>query len=200
MVICRFILILNLLFCSCSERSGKETTIVKEELKNDIVVEVNSTFPKDTTEEESIYECFGKAFRDYYFEGYEKSPDWLGGISDVDERHFTVYIVGDLEAGRNHLKKILGRSDFEVEQALYSYKHLKTIYNKLTSFRFQEENKDLCEDIGFLSSLLSEKDNRIYVYLTCCDELHIHKFREYVSDEACILFIEYDPDAPIIAD
>lgn len=204
MAIFRFILIMALLFSSCSERRNKKTITAKEELENDMVVKTDSTFPIDAEEEvleeETIYECFGKVFRRYYFENYEKGPDWLGGIYDVDKNHFTIYIVGDLEAGRDSLKRLLGRSDFEVKQALYSYKHLRILHKELNSFRSQEENKTLCMEIGFHGSRLSEKDNRIYARLICCDKLHINKFKEYVSDDACILFREYDPNAPIIAE
>lgn len=202
MVIIQFLLIMALLFSSCSGnvRSDEKIIEAKENLENDFVVKVDTTSPDDVAEEESIYKCYGKVFRRYYFGDYEKSPDWLGGVLNVDEKYFTIYIVGDLEAGRDSLRRMLGRSDFKIEQALYSYKHLRAIYNKLTLFHNLEENKNLCMEIGFLSSLLSEKDNRIYVSLICCDELHINKFRKYVSDDDCILFREYDPNAPIIAE
>ena len=207
MAIIQFMLIMALLFSSCSgtERRDEKIIEAKENLGNNFVVKVDSTFPKDAEEglledAETIYECFGKVFRRYYFEDYEKGPDWLGGIYDVDKDHFTIYIVGDLETGRDSLKRLLGRSDFEVKQALYSYKQLRVLHKNLNSFRSQKENKTLCMEIGFHGSQLSEKDNRIYVHLICCDELHINKFREYVSDDDCILFREYDPNAPIIAE
>ena len=60
--------------------------------------------------------------------------------------------------------------------------------------------KNICKEIGFRYCSLSEKENRIFVYLDDCNDLSISKFKEYIVNDSCIIFRQYENVPVIVAD
>lgn len=186
-------LVAVLSLCCCSGVTKKESNLTPA-MKTDSVVF------NGLPDEESIYDRFRKVFGHCYRTDYKSCPHWFGGISDANKYDFSVYVVGDIKTGKEELEKMLDRSDFKVKQALYSYKHLREMSDSLSSFMKDEKNKNFCKEIGFRFFSLSEKDNRIYVYLDHCRDEYINKFKKYMANDPCILFKPYENNAFIIAD
>lgn len=181
-----------LLFCCCSGLTNKDSKI-NSIIKNDSVI-------NDMVIKKSVYDSFINMFGDYYRAEYDSLPDLLGGIYDADQYNFVIYVVGDLTDGKIFLNKMLGRTDFNVKPALFSYRHLRRMNDNILSFTMREKNKNICKEIGFRFCSLSEKENRIFVYLDDCNNLSISKFKEYIANDSCIIFRQYENDPVIIAD
>lgn len=154
----------------------------------------------DMTIKKSVYDCFRDTFGYYYRTKYESLPDCLGGVYDTDLYNFVIYVVGDLEEGKMLLNKMLGRTDFSVKPAFFSYKYLRRMNDSVLSFTMKEKNKNICKEIGFRYCSLSEKENRIFVYLDDCNDLSISKFKEYIVNDSCIIFRQYENVPVIVAD
>lgn len=97
----------------------------------------------DTTIEKSVYDCFIDTFGYYYRTEYESLHDYIGGIYDTDQYNFVIYIAGNHRNAKILLNKILGRIDFKVKPASFSYKHLRRMNDSLVSFTMKEKNKVL---------------------------------------------------------
>ena len=80
---------------------------------------------------------------DYYRTEYDSLPDFLGGIYDADQYNLVIYVVGDLTDGKILLNKMLGRTDFNVKPALFSYRHLRRMNDSILSFTMREKNKNI---------------------------------------------------------
>ena len=72
--------------------------------------------------------------------------------------------------------------------------------DSVLSFTMKEKNKIICKEIGFRYCSLSEKENRIFVYLDDCNDLSISKFKEYIVNDSCIIFRQYENVPVIVAD
>ena len=154
----------------------------------------------DMAIKKSVYDSFINTFGDNYRTEYDSLPDFLGGIYDADQYNFVIYVVGDLTDGKILLNKMLGRTDFNVKPSLFSYRHLRRMNDSILSFTMREKNKNICKETGFRFCSLSEKENRIFVYLDDCNNLSISKFKEYIANDSCIIFRQYENDLVIIAD
>ena len=75
---------------------------------------------------------------------------YLGGIYEADQYNFVIYVVGDLTDGKMLLNRMLGRTDFNVKPALFSYRHLRRMNDSILSFTMREKNKNIRKEIGFL--------------------------------------------------
>lgn len=181
-----------LLFCCCSGSTNKDSKI-NSIIKNDSVI-------NDMVIKKSVYDSFINTFGDYYRTEYDSLPDFLGGIYDADQYNLVIYVVGDLTDGKILLNKMLGRTDFNVKPALFSYRHLRRMNDSILSFTMREKNKNIRKETGFRFCSLSEKENRIFVYLDDCNNLSISKFKEYIANDSCIIFRQYENDPVIIAD
>lgn len=181
------------LFCCCSG-------VTKKDSKNNHAVEIDNVVVNDIPDEESVYDRFRSVFGRYYRTDYKDLPDWFGGTSEANKYNLVIYVVGDTKTGKEALEKMLDRSDFKVKQALFSYKHLRVINDSISSFIKNKKNKIINKEIGLSFSSLSEKDNRIYVYLDDCNNLFVDKFKEYVVNDNSIIFKQYENDAIIVAD
>ena len=152
------------------------------------------------TIKKSVYDCFRDTFGYYYRTKYESLPDCLGGVYDTDLYNFIIYVVGDLEEGKMLLNKMFGRTYFSVKPAFFSYKYLRRMNDSVLSFTMKEKNNNICKEIGFRYCSLSEKENRIFVYLDDCNDLSISKFKEYIVNDSCIIFRQYENVPVIVAD
>lgn len=92
----------------------------------------------DMVIKKSVYDSFINTFGDYYRTEYDSLPDCLGGIYDADQYNFVIYVVGDLTDGKVLLNKMLGRTDFNVKPALFSYRHLRRMNDSILSFTRKE--------------------------------------------------------------
>lgn len=182
-----------MLFCCCSGSTNKDSKINSIIKKNDSVMD-------DMVIKKSVYDSFIDTFGDYYRTEYESLPDCLGGIYDMDRYNFVIYVVGDLIDGKNFLNKMLGRTDFKVKPAFFSYKYLRMMNDSILSFTRKEKNKNICKETGFRFCSFSEKENRIFVYLVDCNNSSISKFKEYIANDSCIIFRQYENVPVIIAD
>ena len=124
-----FLLLAALFLSACSDTSRSDTPteskVIVEPLDSSQPKVTDSVEPEIPPPPEDVYASYRQAFSHYYHrEGWASCPPWLGGIANIDVNHFTVYIVGDLEAGRDSLEKRLQRSDFQVKLARFSFGHL----------------------------------------------------------------------------
>lgn len=104
----------------------------------------------DMAIKKSVYDSFRDTFGDYYRTEYDSLPGFLGGIYEADQYNFVIYVVGDLTDGKMLLNRMLGRTDFNVKPALFSYRHLRRMNDSILSFTMREKNKNIRKEIGFL--------------------------------------------------
>lgn len=154
----------------------------------------------DMAIKKSVYDSFRDTFGDYYRTEYDSLPGFLGGIYEADQYNFVIYVVGDLTDGKMLLNRMLGRTDFNVKPALFSYRHLRRMNDSILSFTMREKNKNIRKETGFRFCSLSEKENRIFVYLDDCNDLSISKFKEYIANDSCIIFRQYENVPFIVTD
>ena len=104
----------------------------------------------DMAIKKSVYDSFRDTFGDYYRTEYDSLPGFLGGIYEADQYNFVIYVVGDLTDGKMLLNRMLGRTDFNVKPALFSYRHLRRMNDSILYFTMREKNKNIRKEIGFL--------------------------------------------------
>lgn len=201
-----FLLLAALFLSACSDTSRSDTPteskVIVEPLDSSQLKVTDSVEPEIPPPPEDVYASYRQAFSHYYHrEGWASCPPWLGGIANIDVNHFTVYIVGDLEAGRDSLEKRLQRSDFQVKLARFSFGHLMLTLDSIGYFfHVRKDGASVRKETGYYGAGLDERKNRINVTLKYCDESHIAKFREVVSDDSCILFWQHVEVTEVIAE
>ncbi|MCX7746914.1 MAG: hypothetical protein N2645_08485 [Clostridia bacterium] len=107
--------------------------------------------------------------------------DYAGSYVD-DEGKLNVNMID----GKN-IKEQFKNYDVKYHNAKYSLKYLEDIINKL--------NEKMIE-LGISSMGVSEKDNKVYVYLKSLEESKIKKIKQVV-DSLAIEFVKEDPNLSI---
>lgn len=109
-------------------------------------------------------------------------PDFYGGAY-IDKGELV--ILSPIRfLGKDNYEAILGRGNYRLEGCDYSYKELEDVMSIIDKYKL--ENKESSVSNNFYSYEISEKDNRVKVYL-----------QEY-SDEAIASFKNEVVDSPII--
>lgn len=161
--------------------------------KDEAVETVLDTVPPSA--ESSISDLFVQHFGRKYTRAYRELPDYYGGVRVRRYKKYTFYVVGDMEKARDSLELLLKTSYFDMKPCRFSYKHLRIVFD---SIRYASPLLEIQNSIRSFS--FSEEENCVTVWLEKADSLTIARFKRDILDDDCLVFKQYDPNQPVIAE
>lgn len=118
-------------------------------------------------------------------------PEYYAGAFIDNDNRFVVQVVGNTEAHRATLTKILGSNDFLMESCTYSYRQLMTVMDKIDRFiadRSVPNNHPVVEN--FSGAMADVFENRVVVTLLKVNDKIIQAFKNDVTDSPTVIFKE----------
>ena len=112
-------------------------------------------------------------------------PDYYGG-SYIDKGELVV-LSPIRFLGKDNYDAVLGRGNYRLEGCDYSYKELVNVMSIIDKYKL--ENKESSVSNNFYSYEISEKDNRVIVYLQEYSDEAIASFKNEVINSPIIEFL-----------
>lgn len=147
---------------------------VDESKSLEIFNDLNNTFINyvRTTEDNTIY------------------PQYYGGAYINENGVLTIQVTNKSENNIKDLQQRANTTAFNIQECEYSLIELKTLKDEL-SVKFKDKN--LKKDLGWVSTGIVLKDNKVEVRLSNCSKINIEKFKNTISNSPMIQFKEMKP-------
>lgn len=147
---------------------------VDESKSLEIFNDLNNTFINyvRTTEDNTIY------------------PQYYGGAYINENGVLTIQVTNKSENNIKDLQQRANTTAFNIQECKYSLTELKTLKDEL-SVKFKDKN--LKKDLGWVSTGIVLKDNKVEVRLSNCSNINIEKFKNTISNSPMIQFKEMEP-------
>lgn len=155
----------------------------------------NSISPKENVDESKSLEVFNElsnTFVNYIRTTDEDKvyPTYYSGAYINENGVLTVLVTNKSEKNIKDLHQRAKTKAFNIQECKYSLDELRTLKEELSK-KFKDKN--LKKDLGWVSTGIVLKDNKVEVRLSNCSNFYIEKFKNTISDSPMIQFKEMEP-------
>lgn len=155
----------------------------------------NSISPKENIDENKSLEVFNElssTFVSYVRTINEDAifPTYYSGAYINENGVLTVLVTNKSEKNIKDLYQRAKTTTFNIQECKYSLDELRALKDELSE-KFKDKN--LKKDLGWVSTGIVLKDNRVEVRLSNCSNFYIEKFKNTISDSPMIQFKEMEP-------